>query len=372
MDKPTKDMPEARFVAADPSRPASNEIWEPVVISGRQIAEQAERLLSLDVADPIERQVRIVHPMACSRGLGLAPGIEVRLSVLKPGERTKPFRHNATEVGFCIGGGGRVTLGGRTFDFAQYDVWNNPAWTSVVNENTTKTPQIRLSYSNAALLRLLNVHLVEDKATTGISPEYQEGKPHAAGSSIKIRDLFQIPDEDNWLMSYERLINPPAVESQPHLWSWQKVKTELDKLTALGEQYRGRRLYLLYNPLTGRTNGTTPSFFATMTVRPPNIIDRPHRHASAAINYYFSGAGYSRVAGKHYEWAAGDLMLSAPGWAIHNHASHDQGPVYELTVQDQPFHLFQESLLWQESLAAPPALLGTQAGFETNRAEIAS
>ena len=56
--------------------------------------------------------------------------------------------------------------------------------------------------------------------------------------------------------------------------------------------------YLLYNQITGRTNGTTPSFFATMTVRPPNIIDRPHRHASAAINYYFSGAGYSRVGGQ--------------------------------------------------------------------------
>jgi len=342
-----------------------------VVISGKRIADEAEQLLSMDVADPIERQMRIVHPMACDRGLGLAPGIEVRLSALKPGERTKPFRHNATEVGFSIGGGGRVTLGRRTFDFAQYDVWNNPAWTSAVYENTTNKPQIRLTYCNAALLRLLNVHLVEDKATTGISPEHADGKPHVKPqSTVQIKDLFQIPGDENWLMSYERLINPPAVESNAHLWNWQKVKAELDKLTALGDQYRGRRLYLLYNQLTGRTNGTTPSFFATMTVRPPNIIDRPHRHASAAINYYFSGAGYSRVAGKHYEWSAGDLMLSAPGWAIHNHASHDQGPVYELTIQDQPFHIFQESLLWQESLAAPPALLGAQVGFETNRTEL--
>jgi gentisate 1,2-dioxygenase len=371
MDKPTDDNPAPRFVAADPSEPARNDFWEPVVIGGKQIAEEAERLLALDVADPIQRQVRIVHPMACSRGLGLAPGIELRLSVLKPGERTRPFRHNATEVGFCIKGGGRVTMGEQGFDFAQYDVWNNPAWTSARYENPTREPQIRLTYSNAALLRLLNVHLVENKAVTGVSPEQSEPKKHGTGSA-KIQDLFQIPGDDNWLMSYERLINPPAVESRPHRWEWRKVKQELDKLTELGESYRGRRLYLLYNPLTGRTNGTTPSFFATMTVRPPNIIDRPHRHASAAINYYFSGAGYSRVAGKHYEWAAGDLMLSAPGWAIHNHASHDQGPVYELTIQDQPFHIFQESLLWQESLAAPPSLLGAEVGFETNRAELAS
>jgi len=359
------------FNAADPSVPAGNEFWEPVTVRRAEIEREVERLLSIDVADPIERQARLVHPMACSRGQGLAPGIEVRLSALKPGERTKPYRHNATEVGFCIEGGGRAHLGGKNFDFGRYDVWNAPSWTQVSYENNTRKPQVRLTYSNAPLLRLLNVHLVEDRKTTGIV----EDKPESAakptpGVSVKIRDLFQIPDEDVWLMSYERLINPPAVESRAHQWKWNLVKTELDKLTALGSAYRGRRLYLLYNPLTGRTNGTTPSFFATMTVRPPNIIDRPHRHASAAINYYFSGAGYSRVAGKHYEWAAGDLMLSAPGWAIHNHASHDQGPVYELTIQDQPFHIWQESLLWQESLAAPPSLLGAQVGFETNREEL--
>ena len=75
--------------------------------------------------------------------------------------------------------------------------------------------------------------------------------------------------------------------------------------------------------MTGRTNGTTPNFFATMTIRPPTIVDRPHRHVSAAINYYFHGRGYSRVDGNRYEWKAGDLMVSAPGWAVHNHASYD-------------------------------------------------
>jgi gentisate 1,2-dioxygenase len=364
-------QPDARFIATDPSHPSANAFWEPIIVNKKQIAEQAERLLSLDVNDPIERQVRIVHPMACERGQGMAPGIEVRLSVLKPGERTRPFRHNATEVGFCIDGGGAVHIGGKAFSFETYDVWNTPSWSSTWYENNTRKPHIRLTYSNAALLRLLNVHLVEDKKVTGITPD-EKAHDHKASvsDSVKIKDVFVLPGSDNWLMSYERLINPPAVQSDPHLWPWQDVRGELDKLTALGAKYRGRRLYLLYNPLTGRTNGTTPSFFATMTVRPPNIIDRPHRHASAAINYYFSGSGYSRVAGKHYEWTAGDLMLSAPGWAIHNHASHDNGPVYELTIQDQPFHIWQESLLWQESLAAPPSLLGTQAGFETNREEV--
>ena len=92
-------------------------------------------------------------------------------------------------------------------------------------------------------------------------------------------------------MPYERLINPPAVESRALHWPWPDVKAHLDKLEALGPDYVGRRLYLLYNPMTGRTNGTTPSFFATITIRPPGIVDRPHRHVSAAINYFFEGSG---------------------------------------------------------------------------------
>jgi gentisate 1,2-dioxygenase len=184
-------------------------------------------------------------------------------------------------------------------------------------------------------------------------------------------DTFRIDDDGAALMPYELLINPPTVESKVLHWPWATVKDHLDELVALGDRYRGRRLYLLFNPATGRTNGTSPSFFATMTIRPPKIVDRPHRHMSAAINYYFAGSGHSTVAGKRYEWAAGDLMLSAPGWAIHHHASHDD-PVYELTVQDQPFHLALESLLWQEDLRLPERVLGAEAGFATNRAAIST
>jgi gentisate 1,2-dioxygenase len=171
-------------------------------------------------------------------------------------------------------------------------------------------------------------------------------------------------------MPYEKLINPDHIEVKPLFWPWAKVKTELDRLRALGKDYIGRRLYLLFDPSTGRTNGTTHTFFAAITVRPANIVDKPHRHSSAAINYYFAGSGYSTVGGKRYEWSAGDLMLSAPGWAVHNHASNNED-VYELTIQDQPLHLALGSLLWQEDLREAPRLLGMSAGFITNRSKVA-
>jgi gentisate 1,2-dioxygenase len=91
---------------------------------------------------------------------------------------------------------------------------------------------------------------------------------------------------------------------------------------------------------------------------------------SAAINYYFIGHGKSNVMGKRLEWEAGDLHLSAPGWAVHHHGSREQG-FCALTIQDHPLHIAMDSLLWQENLHAPILKLGSdRQGFQTNIAEV--
>ena len=354
------------FVDVTDKAPEENVFWEPVVISKETIDAEVERLAELDAPANGRRESLIVHPSSEKPGLGLAPGIRVTLSVLKPGESTTPYRHNATEVNFCIAGGGHAVVDGKRIPFAQYDVWNHPYYATYRHVNDGEELQVRLTYSNAALLEKMNIHIEEfDPAIVEeVKAEEDEGKDDPRRKNPF--GTFQLTDEGAWMMPYELLIDPPTVESKALHWPWQDVKHHLDKLQALGKEYIGRRLYLLHNPMTGRTNGTTPNFFATMTVRPPKIVDRPHRHTSAAINYYFSGSGRSTVEGKTVEWKAGDLMLSAPGWAVHNHASYDE-PVYELTVQDQPLNIYMESLLWQESLKAPAAVLGTQSGFATNR-----
>jgi gentisate 1,2-dioxygenase len=346
---------------------ATLDLWPAVIIPREAIEAEVERLASLPRPATGRRQSVIRHPRSDDTGRGLAPGIRVTLDVLLPGERTDPFRHNATEVNFCIRGSGRTIVGDRTIRFGRYDVWNHPSFLPYSHANDGDGVQVRLTYSNAALLAKLNILLAEENPQLLKAVQEEEHGP-AADDPRRTSPFgtFQLNQEGAWMMPYEKLINPPDVPSPALHWPWEQVKTHLDKLTALGADYIGRRLYLLYNPRTGGTNGTTPSFFATMTVRPPKIVDRPHRHISAAINYYFTGSGRSTVEGKVYEWKAGDLMLSAPGWAVHNHASYDES-VYELTVQDQPFNIAMESLLWQESLKAPAALLGAQPGFMTNR-----
>ena len=351
----------------------SLDLWEPVVISKEDIEAEVERLAGLAHPNNGVRRSMIAHPKADDRSLGLAPGIDVSVDVLLPGERTQPVRQNSNIVNFCIQGAGSMVINAETFEFSHYDVITTPSMAVHEYVNETDDMQVRLRYSNGALLERLKIHLVDedpplpgaaDAEKTAAADEMEEGSESPYGT-------FELTDDGGWLMPYEKLINPEPVEIKPHHWPWKKVKAELDKLASLGPKYKGRRLYLLYDPVTGRTNGTTPNFFATMCIRPGGIVDRPHRHASAALNYYFAGNGHSVVEGKRYPWKAGDLMLSAPGWAIHNHAS-DEGPVYELTIQDMPLNINMDSLLWQEELTGPVSLLGSQAGFETNRKKAAT
>lgn len=350
-----------------------NNYWAPIVVSSKEIDAEVERLASLPRPANGRRESLIVHPLAEANAPGFAPGIQVKLSVLKPGETTTAFRHNATEVNFCIRGAGHTVVAGRRIDFSRYDVWNHPSYAIYRHANDGSGLQVRLTYSNAPLLQHMQVYIPEDDPSPALHrAEDDEERAHTGDPRRNSPyGMVRIGSDGGMLMPYEILINPETVESKPLHFPWKDLKRELDKLEALGKDYVGRRLYMMYNPMTGRTNGITPNFFATITIRPPKIVDRPHRHTSAAINYYFHGTGYSTVAGNRYEWQAGDLMLSAPGWAVHNHASYDDH-VYELTIQDQPLNIYMESLLWQEDLKKPAALLGSEPGFETNRNKAAA
>jgi gentisate 1,2-dioxygenase len=356
----------ARFVDCTGAQPTPLDLWPSVVIPKEMIDAEIERLANLPKPINGRRRSLIAHPRA-GTGNGLAPGIQVALDVLLPGERTLPYRQNSTQVNYVIRGRGASIIGGKRFQMALNDVCNTPSMHPYWHVNEGADVFVRLTYSNAALLEMMNTHYVEENPSPVEAVQHEELSADDKRRRVSPFGTFKLTEEGAYLMPYEALINPPAVESTALYWEWTRVKEQLDKLEALGNDYVGRRLYMLYNPVTGRTNGITPSFFATFTIRPPKIVDRPHRHTSAAINYFFHGAGRSTVEGRVFEWKAGDLMLSAPGWAVHNHASYDDY-VYELTVQDQPLNIAMESLLWQESLKLPMAVLGVQEGFGTNRA----
>lgn len=355
-----------KFVDAGNARAREQEFWPSLVVPKQAIDAEIARLADLALPASGRRASLVVHPMARAPVLAFAPGIDVTVNVLMPGEETPPIARNSSIVDMCIAGSGRARIGGREFAVEQFDVWNTPSMEPYVYRNDAEDLFVRLSYSNAPLLERLEVHYVDPAPPmeAGAAPTAPAGAP-AGKRAIDVAEVIDIGEEGAQLRGYEFLVDIETVESKPLLWPWREVSKHLTKVYERDISYTGRHLYVLYNPATERRIGTTHSFFATIAHYPPNKIDRPHRHTSAAINYYFAGHGRSQVMGKRLEWQAGDLQLSAPGWSIHNHASREQG-FCALTIQDHPLHIAMESLIWQEEMKGPIVKLGSQRGFETN------
>src|SRR5712691_7080463 len=99
----------------------------PVVIKKKDIDAEIERLENLPAPADGRRESMVAHPQT-GLGDGLAYAIAVSICVLRPGESTRPIRHNASLVDFCIRGGGQTTIDDQRIDFEQYDVWTTPPW----------------------------------------------------------------------------------------------------------------------------------------------------------------------------------------------------------------------------------------------------
>ena len=145
--------------------PSALDLWPPVVIAKEQIDAEIERLASSPRPANGRRRAVIVHP--CNKlSDGLAPGIQVALDVLLPGERSVPYRQNSTQVNFAIRGSGVTVIGGRRFEMKLHDVCNTPSMHTYWHQNMGDDLFVRLTYSNAALLEMLNVHYVEENPPT--------------------------------------------------------------------------------------------------------------------------------------------------------------------------------------------------------------
>ncbi|AZW30201.1 cupin domain-containing protein [Bordetella bronchiseptica] len=353
-------------------RPAREQtFWPTVVLPRAAIESEIERLASIPAPADGLRAASVDHPSNTGPIPAYAPGIDVQIVVLKPGEQTEPMLRNSSCVDMCIRGKGQVTTGAKTFQAERFDVWNTPSMTPVIYRNDGSDLFVRLCYSNAPLLERLDVHYVGQVANA-TRPGSQDAA--LAASQRRARDAatpIPIGEDGAQMLGYEWLVDIDTVDSRMLHWPWKDVSPHLETVYGMDLAYTGRHLYVLYNPATERRIGTSHSFFATIAKLPPGKVDQPHRHTSAAINYIMWGNGKSVVNGEKIQWQEGDLHFSAPGWSVHNHASRDQGFV-ALTIQDHPLHIAMESLLWQETLKSPILKLGSEQGIQTNLSRVAA
>lgn len=360
----------ALFFQQDEGPKASpTSFWPALVVTGEEIEREIVRLSALEVSHGGVRRSFVVHPNSTEPGRALTPGMDAAINVVLPGESTNAALESASQVGFGLRGAGLCNAGDRTFTAGAKDVWSIPSMAAFSYENKGAEPFVFLSYSNAPLLKKLGIHYVLPNPVVAPKGVDHGDKKAAVARAKDTATNAPVGPHGARVLGYEHLIDIDVVPSEPLLWPWAEVSQHLDTVEHLGGEagrnYQGRHLVVLYNPATERRNGTTHSFFASIAQFPPNRVDAPHRHSSAAINYIFAGSGRSTVEGKKFTWKAGDLMLSAPGWAVHNHASSEEG-CNILTIQDHPLQIAQESLIWQEQLKGQIVKLGAEAGFETN------
>ena len=357
-----------KFVSEGEAAAAPESPWPALVMSGEAIDQEIDRLANLKLADGQHRRSFIAHPRARAPGYGLTPGIDVSLNVLLPGESWSPRRDNTHQIGFAIRGHGAYRVNDRRMSFEQFDAWNIPSMTTYSYENVSADPAVFLSYSDAPLLKQLGVYHFEELTEFPASVERVEPATAATPSARQAAVNEAIGDRGARVVGYEFLIDIDVVASEALQWPWTEVRQHLEGVEHLGgprgRGYTGRHLVVLYNPATERRNGTTHWGFASIAQLPAGRIDIPHRHTSAAINYIFAGSGSSTVNGRRFTWKSGDIMLSAPGWVVHNHATETGATV--LTVQDHPLQIALESLLWQETLKGPVIKLGVERGIQTN------
>jgi gentisate 1,2-dioxygenase len=341
---------------AEPQLPKPDP-WPALLVTRTEIDGEIRRLADLDRPQGGRRAAEIVHPS--SSGHGIAPGLAITINVVRQGESVVIPRDNANRVEFCIGGDGQAMIGDHRLAMTRFDVWNVPSMTRREYRNSGTTPFVWLSYDNTPLLDRLGIHY----ADAGEAPRRQLAEQtEIEGRYVResAPDLA-ILNEGARLRGYEYLTDIAVVENKALLWPWTETSRHLTSIEGDGK----RMIMLLYNPATERRNGTTHSFFATITTAPPGA-DRPvpargHKHSSFACNYHFLGGGNSIVDGQHFEWQAGDLMLSAPSWSEHAHGASKEGFAV-LTIQDHPFQIGIESLIWQEKMDGPVLTLGSEPG----------
>jgi gentisate 1,2-dioxygenase len=332
--------------------------WHPLLVSRAAIEEQIARLLDKSVAAGGRRATELVHPQSVEDRHGITPGMSITLNVLRPGEMLSLNRANANRVEFGIGGEAAVLVGERRFDVGKWSTWSIPSMQRRHYKNQARQPFIWLSYSNQPLLDRLGVYYADDL-------EAAPRRPTASGNEERyVRGNapdYPILSDGARLRGYEFLTDIEVVENKALVWPWSEVLPHMSQREGDGR----RTIMLLYNPATGRRNGTTHSFFATITSFPPGKLRPPpvngHRHSSFATNYHFVGGGSSIVDGERFHWEAGDLMLSAPSWSEHSHGFAPEGAMV-LTVQDHPFQIGIESLIWQERMDGPILTLGSEPG----------
>ena len=145
-----------------------------------------------------------------------------------------------------------------------------------------------------------------------------------------------------WVFFKDWFTMAPRVQTQPHVWSYRKLRELiLESAQIIDPQEAERRVLALENPGLQGKRLATESLYAGLQLIMPGELAPCHRHTPAALRFVLEGHGaYTAVNGERAYMEPGDFIVT-PSWTWHEHAHEGDGPTVWLDVLDVAMvHLF--------------------------------
>ena len=200
------------------------ELWPAVVIPKETIDAEVERLASLPRPANGRRRSLIRHPHNEQEQRARA-GHRGRARRAAAGRAHRSLSAELDAGEFRASAARAIrSIGGKRFASELYDVWNTPSMHAYWHGNDGKALLVRLTYSNAALLEMMNIHYVEENPPAAEAVKHEEMADEDKKRRVSPYGTFKLTDDGAYLMPYEALINPPAVESKALHWPWQECE----------------------------------------------------------------------------------------------------------------------------------------------------
>jgi gentisate 1,2-dioxygenase len=127
-----------------------------------QVRDTLERLAAEENGSPFDGVIlEYTHPLT---GGSAMPTIACYMQMLRPGEHTQAHRHVCCTNYHVIEGSGYSLVGDRRLEWEDKDVFTVPTWTFHEHVNTGSWPAFLFSFSDAPVMKALELYREEAKA----------------------------------------------------------------------------------------------------------------------------------------------------------------------------------------------------------------
>ena len=310
---------------------------KPVVAPKEQLAvphiwknAEVQRLLKMSehVALDERRMLRFVNP-GTPDWKYVTPTLSVSIQQIMPNEFAIPHRHTASAIRFFLSGRSYTTVEEDKCEMQRGDLIVTPGWEWHDYGNESNEPGIWIDALDLPMIQYL------DSCGYLKSIEEEVGYELSKEEKLKVR-ASGITEQRYSAVGLRPMTETAGTSRRAGLihYRWANTEAALQRLAASGEANPHDDIMMEYvDPATAQS--VYPTFACCIQMIRPGIRTLAHRQASSAVYHVFEGSGRSVIAGRVFDWSAGDFFV-VPSYFWHEHSNIGREPAILFSVQDFP------------------------------------